>query len=52
MTREEGPTAGRRWRHRAASSVNQVRVTLVALLAVDVLYRVAIRSHVRRAIGI
>jgi hypothetical protein len=52
MTREEGPGAGRGRLHRAISGVTQVRVTLVALLAADVLYRVAIRSHVRRAIGI
>jgi len=52
MTREEGPTAGRGWLHRAIGGVVQIRITLVALLAVDVLYRVAIRSHVRRAIGI
>jgi hypothetical protein len=31
--------------------VNVRQVTIVALLT-DVLYRVAIRSHVRRAIGI
>jgi hypothetical protein len=31
--------------------VNVRQVTILALLA-DVLYRVAIRSHVRRAIGI
>jgi hypothetical protein len=52
MTREEGPTARRRWLHGAIGGITHVRVTLVALLAVDVLYRVAIRSHVRRAIGI
>ena len=52
MTTEEGRTAGRRWQHRAINGVAQARITLVALLAADVLYRVAIRSHVRRAIGI
>lgn len=52
MTTEEGPIAGRRWLHGAISGLTQVRVTLVALLAADVVYRVAIRSHVRRAIGI
>ena len=52
MTTEEGRTAGRRWLNGAIGGITQVRVTLVALLAADVLYRVAIRSHVRRAIGI
>jgi hypothetical protein len=52
MTTEEGRAAGRRGLHWAISGVTQARVTLVALLAADVLYRVAIRSHVRRAIGI
>jgi hypothetical protein len=36
---------------RAVASMHVRQLTLVALLA-DVLYRVAIRSHVRRAIGI
>jgi hypothetical protein len=52
MTREEGSTARRRWLRGAIGGITHVRVTLVALLAVDVLYRVAIRSHARRAIGI
>jgi hypothetical protein len=52
MTREERQREGRRRLHRAIGGVAQVRVTLVALLAADLLYRVAIRSHVRRAIGI
>jgi hypothetical protein len=52
MTTEEGRITGRRWLHGAVRGFTQVRVTLVTLLAMDVLYRVAIRSHVRRAIGI
>jgi hypothetical protein len=52
MTREEGPTARRRGLRGAIGGIANVRATLIALLAADVLYRVAIRSHVRRAIGI
>ena len=53
----EARSAAPHWPGRAtgiATNARQVkvrRVTIVALLA-DVLYRVAIRSHVRRAIGI
>jgi hypothetical protein len=40
------------WPRRASLTATHVRqVTLVTLLA-DVVYRLAIRSHVRRAIGI
>lgn len=52
MTREEAPTGRGRRLRRVIYGVSQVRVTLVTLLAVDVLYRVVIRAHVRRAIGI
>jgi hypothetical protein len=45
-------TAAPRWPGRAAGKSSHVRqVTLAALLA-DVLYRVAIRARVRRAIGV
>jgi hypothetical protein len=44
-------SAAPHWPSRAAASTHVRHVTLVALLA-DVVYRVAIRSRVRRAIGI
>jgi hypothetical protein len=44
-------SAAPRWPARATTATHMRQVTLVALLA-DVLYRTAIRSHVRRAIGI
>jgi hypothetical protein len=58
MTMGKARSAAPHWPSRATASTHdrpgrlRVRqVTVVALLA-DVLYRVAIRSHVRRAIGI
>jgi hypothetical protein len=44
-------SAAPHWPSRATASTHVRQVTLVALLA-DVLYRLAIRSHVRRSIGI
>ncbi|HTA05454.1 MAG TPA: hypothetical protein VK774_03735 [Solirubrobacteraceae bacterium] len=56
MTVGKARSAAPHWPRRAtrtkdARLVNVRQVTVAALLA-DVLYRVAIRSHVRRAIGI
>jgi hypothetical protein len=51
MTMGKAHSAAPRWPIRATKTTHVRQVTLVALLA-DVLYRVAIRSHVRRAIGI
>ena len=54
MTMGKARSAAPHWPRRAttAGTITHVRqVTLAALLA-DVLYRVAIRSHVRRAIGV
>jgi hypothetical protein len=51
MTIEKARSAAAHWPNRAIASTHVRQVTLVALLA-DVLYRVAIRSRVRRAIGI
>ncbi len=57
MTMGKARSAAPHWPRRATGTANQPRqvsmrqVTVAALLA-DVLYRVAIRSHVRRAIGI
>jgi hypothetical protein len=58
MAMEKGSKAAPRWPQRTAVNrtttvtVTQVQhVALVALL-VDIVYRVAIRAHVRRAIGI
>jgi hypothetical protein len=52
MTREQEADAAARRRHRPMGRVNHVQPkALIVLLAADVLYRVAIRSHVRRAIG-
>jgi hypothetical protein len=57
MTMGKARSAAPHWPGRAtgtataARQVNVRQVTVVALLA-DLLYRVAIRSHVRRAIGI
>lgn len=52
MTMGKARSAAPYWPRRATGTAMHVRqVTVVALLA-DVLYRVAIRSHVRRAIGI
>ena len=45
-------SAAPRWPRRATVGVTSVRqATLLALFA-DVVYRLAIRSHVRKAIGI
>jgi hypothetical protein len=57
MTMGKARSAAPRWPSRATGAASRSRhvsvrqVTVAALLA-DVLYRVAIRSHVRRAIGI
>jgi hypothetical protein len=53
MTMGKARSAAPHWPSRARTThlVHVRQVTMVALLA-DVLYRVAIRSHVRRAIGI
>jgi hypothetical protein len=52
MTAESGSKASPRWPSRRALGIVHVQhVALVALLA-DVVYRVAIRARVRRAIGI
>ncbi len=57
MTMGKARSAAPYWPRRATGAASQARqvsmrqVTIAALLA-DVLYRVAIRSHVRRAIGI
>jgi hypothetical protein len=52
MTMGKARSAAPHWPSRATGKAMHVRqVTVLALLA-DVLYRVAIRSHVRRAIGI
>jgi hypothetical protein len=51
MTMGKARSAAPHWPNRATATAHVRQVTLVALLA-DVLYRVAIRSHVRRAIGI
>jgi hypothetical protein len=55
MTMGKARSAAPHWPSRATAGTEHSRhlrqVTLAALLA-DLLYRVAIRSHVRRAIGI
>ncbi|HLB21122.1 MAG TPA: hypothetical protein VK605_03385 [Solirubrobacteraceae bacterium] len=51
MTMGKARSAAPHWPSRATATTHVRQVTLLALLA-DVLYRVAIRSHVRRAIGI
>jgi hypothetical protein len=52
MTMGKARTAAPRWPHRPSTRVSHVRqVTFAALLA-DVVYRVAIRARVRRAIGV
>jgi hypothetical protein len=52
MTMGKARSAAPHWPSRATGKAMHVRqVTVLALLA-DVLYRIAIRSHVRRAIGI
>ncbi len=51
MTMGKARSAAPHWPTRATRATHVRQVTVVALLA-DVLYRVAIRSHVRRAIGI
>jgi hypothetical protein len=52
MTMGKVRSAAPRWPRRAAAGVTSVRqATLLALFA-DVVYRVAIRSRVRKAIGI
>jgi hypothetical protein len=56
MTMGKASSAAPRWPRRATEATGNARqtrvrqVTIAALLA-DVIYRVAIRSHVRRAIG-
>jgi len=56
MTMGKARSAAPDWPHRATETVRRARqarvrrVTMAALLA-DVIYRMAIRSHVRRAIG-
>jgi hypothetical protein len=56
MTMGKARSAAPYWPRRATtapgSRARQVRQVTVAALLADVLYRVAIRSHVRRAIGI
>ena len=51
MTMGKARSEAPHWPTRATASTHVRQVTLVALLA-DVLYRLAIRSHVRRALGI
>lgn len=51
MTMGKARSAAPHWPNRATTTTHVRQVTLVALLA-DLLYRVAIRSRVRRAIGI
>jgi hypothetical protein len=51
MTMGKARTAAPSWPRRATAKTHVRHVTIAALLA-DVVYRVAIRSHVRRAIGI
>jgi hypothetical protein len=51
MTMGKARSAAPHWPSRATTTTHVRQVTLLALLA-DVLYRVAMRSHVRRAIGI
>jgi len=57
MTMGKARSAAPYWPRRATGTASHARqvsmrqVTIVALLA-DLLYRAAIRSHVRRAIGI
>ena len=56
MTTGKASSAAPRWPRRATEASENARqisvrqMTIAALLA-DVIYRVAIRSHVRRAIG-
>ena len=52
MTMGKARSAAPHWPRRATGSVAHVRQVTLAALISDVLYRVAIRSHVRRAIGI
>jgi hypothetical protein len=40
------------WPRRATGRTTAVRQVTIAALLADVVYRIAIRSHVRRAIGI
>lgn len=51
MTMGKARSAAAHWPNRATATTHMRQVTLVALLA-DVFYRLAIRSRVRRAIGI
>jgi hypothetical protein len=51
MTMGKARSAAPHWPNRATTTTHVRQVTLVALVA-DLLYRVAIRSRVRRAIGI
>jgi hypothetical protein len=51
MTLGKVRSAAPSWPRRATGNAYVRQVTIAALLA-DVVYRVAIRSHVRRAIGI
>jgi hypothetical protein len=51
MTVGKARSAAPSWPRRATGNTHVRQVTIAALLA-DVVYRVAIRSHVRRAIGI
>jgi hypothetical protein len=52
MTMGKARTAAPRWPGRAGGKSSQLRRVTFATLLADVLYRVAIRARVRRAIGV
>jgi hypothetical protein len=52
MTMGKARSAAPSWPRRATRRATHVRHVTIAALLADVVYRVAIRSHVRRAIGI
>lgn len=52
MTVGKARSAAPAWPQRARGTTAHVRQLTIAALLADVVYRMAIRSHVRRAIGI
>jgi hypothetical protein len=52
MTMGKARSAAPSWPRRATRRTTHVRHVTIAALLADIVYRVAIRSHVRRAIGI
>jgi hypothetical protein len=52
MTVGKARSAAPSWPRRATVRTTHVRQVTIAALLADIVYRIAIRSHVRRAIGI